>query len=199
MNPAPTCKTATNRWMERSFAVASHVFAMLGFVFIGLGLFGFQAALDQTISGRIATRGMVVTWLGVGLALPYYAAETLGLNVIAQRSLDTGDPTLLDLVGLFRLGTVPLTMFAVGLVLLGLGSVLIAGAILRSGVLPRRSGVLFAVGSVLLIPQFLAPQFVRMVHGAGVAVGCLWMAWALHTADPLSAGSSGESPASGGR
>jgi hypothetical protein len=63
--------------------------------------------------------------------------------------------------------------------LLGVGAVLAAVAIWRSGVLPRSSGILFAVGFALFIPQFYLPPAGRIAHGVLVAAGSIWLALAL--------------------
>ena len=46
----------------------------------------------------------------------------------------------------------------------------------RSGVLSRPSGVPFALGFALYIPQFFGNQPIRVAHGLLVAAGCLWLA-----------------------
>ena len=50
-----------------------------------------------------------------------------------------------------------MTIFGVGLVLLAVGAVLVAVAVWRSGVLPRWSGIGYAVGFGLFLPQFFGP------------------------------------------
>jgi hypothetical protein len=70
--------------------------------------------------------------------------------------------------------------------LLGVGAVLVAIAIWRSGVLPRSSGIPFAIGLALFIPQFSTPPAVRTGHGVLVAAGCRWIAlvlWRARAAD----------------
>ena len=67
-------------------------------------------------------------------------------------------------------------MFGVGLLLLGVSAVMAAIAIWRSGVLPRWSGVPFALAFALYIPQFFGNQPIRVAHGLLVAIGCLWIA-----------------------
>jgi hypothetical protein len=67
------------------------------------------------------------------------------------------------------------------------GAVLAAVAIWRSGVLPRSSGVLFAVGFALFVPQFFTPPAVRIAHGVLVAAGSIWVAMALWQANQAQA------------
>ncbi|MEV5555111.1 hypothetical protein AB0L44_15785 [Nonomuraea wenchangensis] len=155
--------------------VAGHAAAMAGFVLLALALLG----LHQVLGDRLSLRAAVVTWLGAGLTLPYYGAEDFGLNVIAQRSLRDGTPALMELAEEFRYGPVAVTMFAAGLVLLGVGTALAAVAVWRSAALPRWSAVPLAVGFALFIPQFFGPYSLRIAHGALILAGALWPALAL--------------------
>ncbi|MEV4089424.1 hypothetical protein AB0J43_55090 [Nonomuraea fuscirosea] len=155
--------------------VTGHAAAMVGFILLGLGALG----LAQVLGDRLSLRAAVVTWIGAGLTLPYYGAEDFGLNVIARRSLRDGAPALMELAEEFRYGPVAVTMFAGGLVLLGVGTVMAALAIWRSGTLPRWSGVPLALGFALFIPQFFGPYPLRVAHGALILVGGLWTAAAL--------------------
>jgi hypothetical protein len=51
----------------------------------------------------------------------------------------------------------------------------LAMTIWHSTVLPRRSGIPFALGMALFIPQFYAPAAVRIAHGVLVAAGLVWI------------------------
>jgi len=126
----------------------------------------------------------VTAWIGAGLTLPYYGAEDFALNAIATKAKQGQDLDLLDLVHAIRFQPTAATTFAIGLMLLGVGGVLVAIAIWRSGVLPRSSGIPFAVGLALFIPQFYTPPAVRIGHGVLVAAGCLWIAFVLWRATP---------------
>ncbi|MFC5822529.1 hypothetical protein [Nonomuraea insulae] len=155
--------------------VAGHAAAMAGFILIGLAVLG----LHQVLGDRLSLRAAVVTWIGAGLTLPYYGAEDFGLNVIARRSLRDGAPALMELAEEFRYGPVAVTMFAAGLALLGVGLVMAAVSIWRSGTLPKWSGLALALGFALFIPQFFGPYPLRVAHGALILVGGLWTAAAL--------------------
>ncbi len=168
--------TDTAATMAGSAWLVSHLFAVAGFVLLGLGLLGLYLRLQPTAGEALALRGVVAVGLGAGIALPYYGAETFGLRLIAQRSLDHGDPSLLELADRFHSGTLETTWFGAGLLLLGLGAVLVAVAVARSGVLHPWSAVPLALGYVLLVPQFFLAQPVRMVHGVIVAAGAIWLA-----------------------
>jgi hypothetical protein len=150
--------------------VAAHLFAMIGFILVPLGLYSLLSTIPTL---RLA---LVTTWLGAGLVLPYYGAEDFALHVVGQRSLDTGDPGLTELGDAFRFHPVAATTFVLGLLLLAVGGVLTAVAISRSGRLAKWSGVPLAAGFVLFFPQFYTPIEVRTAHGALMAIGCVWIA-----------------------
>ena len=159
--------------------VAAHVFAMVGFILVALGLLGLWNAVRRTRAERLALAAVVTTWIGVGLTLPYYGAEDFGLNAIARKAAEGQVSDLLGLVEAVRFSPVPITTFGLGLLLLAAGAVLAAVASWRSGVLARSSGILFAAGFVLFLPQFFTPPAVRIAHGVLVAAGSIWLAVAL--------------------
>ena len=159
--------------------VAAHLFAMVGFILVALGLLGLWNALSRTRAERLALGAVVTTWIGVGLTLPYYGAEDFGLNAIARKAAEGQVSDLLGLVEAVRFSPVPITTFGLGLLLLAAGAVLAAVATWRSGVLARSSGILFAAGFALFLPQFFTPPAVRIAHGVLVAAGSIWLAVAL--------------------
>lgn len=155
--------------------VASHAFAMAGFVLAALGLL----ALRDAVTGRLATAATVTTWAGAGLVLPYYGAEDFGLHALARRYADGERFDLLAAVDAVRYQPVAATMFGVGLLALAAGGVLAALAVRRSGTMSRHGGLLFGLGLLLFLPQFFTPAPVRVAHGALLAAGCVWLAAAL--------------------
>jgi len=165
--------------------VASHLFAMLGFLLVPLGLLAFAPA------------AAVTTWIGAGLTLPYYGAEDFGLNAVGRRA-GAGDRfDVLALVDAVRYGPVAATMFAVGLLTLAVGAILAAVAVWRSGTLPRWAGVPFALGFALFIPQFYAPAAVRIAHGVLLGAGLVWLGVTVGRAAPRSVPAAAGSPRSG--
>jgi succinate dehydrogenase hydrophobic anchor subunit len=146
------------RAMSSGAWVAAHLFAMVGSTLVALGLLAVWNAVSRTRADRLALAAVVIVWIGVGLTLPYFGAEDFGLNAIARKAAEGQVADLLGLVDAVRFSPVPATTFAVGLLLLGAGAVLAALAIWRSGVLPRSSGILFAAGFVLFLPQFFMPR-----------------------------------------
>ncbi len=155
--------------------IGAHVLAMLGFILLTLGLFGLYICLHETTVQRFAFRGLVLSWLGTGLTLPFYGAEAFGLHVIGQEAVKQHSVTLVSLANDVRFGP-GFVMILAGLVLLALGSIMAAIAVWKSRTMPKWSGIPFALGFLLYLPQYVGTQQIRVAHGLLVAVGCVWMA-----------------------
>jgi hypothetical protein len=164
----------------RAFAsfswVLAHSLAMVAFVLLALGLLGLYLRLQQTTAEHRAIQALVLSWIGVGLTLPYYGAETFGLHAIGQEATREMNPALLSIVNSVRLQE-GLVFFIPGLVLLATGIVLFAIAIWKSNILPIWSGIPLAVGFALYIPQFFEPQSIRVAHGLLITIACVLMGW----------------------
>jgi hypothetical protein len=78
-----------------------------------------------------------------------------------------------------RYDPVAITAFGAGLLLLGIGGVLVAVAVWRSGTLPRAAGIAFGAGFGLFLPRFFTPGPVRIAHGVLVMIGAIWLGIAL--------------------
>ncbi len=173
--------------MSSTAWVVAHLFAMVGLILLPLGLLALVGVLAKTRSGPLSLWATVVTWIGAGLTLPYYGAEDFGLHAISGPKGSASQ--LLDLIDAIRYQPVAITIFGTGLILLATGSILTAVAVWRSGVLPRWSGVPFALGFVLFLPQFFTPAPVRIAHGVLMAVGLILLATAIwRVADSASLG-----------
>jgi hypothetical protein len=164
--------------MQSGAWVAAHLFGMLGFILVSLGVLALRDRLAGTPGHTAAGLAVVTTWLGTGLTLPYFGAEDFALHAIAGRAAG-GSIDLLDLVEAVRFGPVAVTTFGLGLLLLAVGGVLVAVAVARSGALPRLRGVLYGVGFVLFLPQFYTPPAARIAHGVLLGAGAVWLAVAL--------------------
>ena len=163
--------------MSSTAWVSAHFFAMLGFILMPLGLLALRAALVATRAEPLALTATVLAWIGSGLVLPYYGAEDFGLHAIAGSAGHRAD--LLSLVHAVRYQPLAMTIFAAGLLLLAAAAIMAATAVWRSHVLPRTSGILFATGLALFLPQFFSPAPVRMAHGILLAAGSIVLAGAL--------------------
>ncbi|HJP80736.1 MAG TPA: hypothetical protein VJ914_41090 [Pseudonocardiaceae bacterium] len=163
------------RAMSSTLWIVAHLFAVGGFILFGLGILAIHSATRRARGGPIALRSLVVTWVGIGLLLPYYGAEVFGLHAISGQAWNDRNEALLHLVDTVRYNPAAITMFGLGLVLLAAGAVMAARALSRSSVMMPFGGAVFALGFVLYLPQFFAPGPVRMVHGLIVLIGC-WLA-----------------------
>nr|WP_314144633.1 hypothetical protein [uncultured Rhodococcus sp.] len=136
--------------------VLSHTFAMLGFIALGLTVL---------YAGRRSDLAVVTTWIGVGLVLPYYGAETFALHALGVDAARNANPGLIDLADPIRYSLVQSVMFGLGLVLIAVGLVAFA--------LRNRYAAVLAAGFVLFLPQFYTPPAVRIAHGVLIAVGAI--------------------------
>jgi hypothetical protein len=155
--------------------ILAHVLAILGFILLTLGLFSLYISLQQTSAERLAFLALILSWIGVGLTLPFYGGEAFGLHAIGQEAIRQQSSALLNMANDVRSGA-GLVMGLAGLMLLAAGTVMAAIAVWRSSTLPKWSGIPFTLGFALYIPQFFGTQPIRVAHGMLVAVGCLWMA-----------------------
>ena len=180
--------------MSSSAWVAAHLFAMLSLILLPLGLLSLCRLTEGHRGFGLSLAGTVLIWLGAGLALPYYGAEDFALHALASKVHSGISLDLLDLVNAIRFGAVAATTFAIGLLLLGVGGVLVAISIWRGDLLPRISGVPLAIALLLLIPQFYLPGWARIAHGVLVALALLWLAITLWRAAPSEESRTGDSP-----
>ncbi|QKW40901.1 hypothetical protein HUT06_36485 [Actinomadura sp. NAK00032] len=149
--------------MGSSAWVVSHFFAMVGLVLVPLALLGLRHI--------VGIRPVAVMWVGAGLTLPYYGAEDFGLHAAA-----TEGTNLLAVADAVRYNPVAITSFAVGLLTLAVGAVLVAVAVWRSADVNKYGALAFAAGFVLFLPQFFTPGPVRIAHGVLMLVGLVWLA-----------------------
>lgn len=165
-------------WASAGWSVA-HISAIVGLILIPLGYGAIRGFLDGTPQEGTAHLAAIVGYIGSGLTISYYGAETYGLKAIGERALADGDPSLTDVGNDFRLDPTAMTVFALGLLLVAVAAVLASIAVWRSGSLPRWSAVPLAALLVIMLPQFFFPQAGRVVWGVLVAVSALWLAAAL--------------------
>lgn len=162
--------------------VLAHSLALAGFIALGLGLLGLYQLLVVTPGRPWAAWGMALSWIGIGGTIAYYGAEVFGLHGVGEEAIAENNPALMSIVDHIR-WEAGLFWVLGGLALLGIGVILVAVAVWRSGRLVRWSGVLLAVAFALYIPQYAAPQSIRVAHGALILVGALVLAWALLAAE----------------
>ena len=164
--------------LQGAEAFASFSWVLVAFVLLALGLLGLYIRLQETNVERRTIRALVLIWIGVGLTLPYYGAETFGLHAIGQEAIKENNPALLSLVNSVRFGDA-IVFFIPGLLFLAAGTILFAIAIWRSSNLPSWIGLSFAVGFALYIPQFFEPQSIRVAHGLLITIARMLIAWSM--------------------
>ena len=133
--------------------LASHMLAMMAFTLLPMGLLGLQRSLLGTSAERLLFVALVLGIIGTGFTLPFYGGEAYGLHALGQEALRQRSDSLLGLVEVIRSGP-GLVMFLAGLLLLAASAIATATALWRSDCYTKASGVPFAVGMSLYIPQF---------------------------------------------
>lgn len=155
--------------------LAAHMLAIVAFTLLPLGLLGLQRSLLATSAERLLFVAVVPSMIGTGFTLPFYGGEAYGLHALGQEALRQHSASPLGLAEVIRSGP-GLAMFLAGLLLLAASAIATAAALWRSCRYPKASGVPFAIGMCLYIPQFFGAQPLRVAHGLLVAVDCMWIA-----------------------
>jgi len=158
--------------------VLAHSLAIAAFILLTLGFLGLYIHLKETRVERHAMVALVLIWIGVGLTLPYYGAETFGLHALGQEALTQNSTELLSLANSVRWQE-GIVFIGSGLLLLAAGTSVFAVAIWKSGFPPRWSGIPLAIGFALYLPQFGTPQEIRVTHGLLIMVACILIAWSI--------------------
>ncbi|NLG55338.1 MAG: hypothetical protein GX542_06775 [Rhodococcus sp.] len=163
-------KTGDDAQMAQAFAdplwVFSHLLGMIAWVTLTVAV---VLAVD-TATRRFAKPAWLIG-LGAAALLPYYGAETFALHVLGQDA-EHGDLTSIAAVAAaIREQAVATTLFGVGFVLIAIGGVLLAVDTWRS-VAVRWAGIPLAVLLCLYLPQFFAPDAVRIGHGIALGIAC---------------------------
>jgi hypothetical protein len=173
---------ASSRW------VVAHSLGIAAFILLAAGLFAVYEHIQDTAAHRTARSGLLLSWIGAGLVLPYYGAEVFGLHAAGQQGLTTGDTGTFDtLIHAIRWET-GIWFIIAGLLLLAAGTITFAVAVWRSGTLARWSAIPLAALMTLYIPQFAASQPIRVTYGILLAGACLTLAWAARSAPTVPQG-----------
>ncbi|MDH6286578.1 hypothetical protein [Rhodococcus opacus] len=150
--------------------LVAHLAAVGGFIAFGLALVALSGLLKGTGGERAAVVAVAASWIGIGLTLPYYGAETFALHALGGSDLDENAVT--TLTESVRMGAAQATLFATGLLLVAVGAAAAAVAIARSRLLAGWVGIPMAVGFALFIPQFYVAAPLRIGHGVLIGFGC---------------------------
>lgn len=171
-------KSGSLEEMATAFAspgwVLAHLLGMAGWVLLtAMAISWHPGQVDQVRQGR-SRRAAWLLGLGTALVLPYYGAETFALHALGAEAVTTGDTSMVRMEETIRYAPVPVTMFALGLILLGVGVALLARAAASR---QRPAAVATAALVALYLPQFFLPAPGRVLHGLLLAAALAW--WAL--------------------
>ncbi|KAB1648039.1 hypothetical protein F8O04_09905 [Pseudoclavibacter endophyticus] len=133
-------------------------------------------ALALALRARGARRSELGAWVGTGLLLPFYGAETFGLHAIGTHATISGADDLWQLADGVRNQPVALACFALGLLALAAVGVGVAVSSWRSGAVTRIAAIIVAAGLVTYLPQYFLPETGRVIHGVALGIGLLLLA-----------------------
>ena len=172
--PEPTLRAASGPFTSAPWLLA-HSIAMLAFVLLMCGTLALYARLANGEREAVALWGLVSSLTGIALIMPMLGVETHIMPLVGTLYL-SGTTGIAPIVGQIYLGPA-IAVFLLGLLLLAIGSICFAVAVWRTRVLPRWSGVIYAVGLALWFPPF--SRAVRVVDGVLIGVGGIWLACGL--------------------
>ena len=165
---------ASDRW------VVAHLCGIVAIGLLAPALWGLRSVLAPAAPRRTLDLLASATGLvGAGgfLAALFFGAEMFGIQAVARAATAAPDAAatgFLDVVTDLRTGPLAVTLFGAGLVLLAAGGLVTAVALRRVAgwwlVAP------FALGLVLLLPQFWGGPSLRVAHGVLLGAGCALLA-----------------------
>jgi hypothetical protein len=155
--------------------LVAHLSAIVAFAALLLAATGTYAQVPvRPRTGRVAWLLLVV---GVCLILPFYGAEAYGLHALGEAAVQADVPRAGDIVDIASLvrGGVGLAVFVAGAACLAAGGVVGIGAT-DPRTLRRWGTAVAGLALLLLIPQFLLDQPLRVAHGLLYLTGCALLA-----------------------
>lgn len=181
--PAPD--DLATAWASDAWVLA-HLFGIAGLGLLAPALLGLRRLLTDRADGRGATLltwATALAWIGAAGASLLYGAEMFGIRTFAEASLRRGDASLLDEVTVLREQPMSVLLFGIGLLLVAVAGVLAALAMFRARVQWAWTGIVFAAGLVLVLPQFFTEPAGRIAHGILFGIGGLLVAFAVTRLD----------------
>ena len=176
----PSSGDLADAWASDAWVFA-HLAGIAALGLLAPALLGLRRLLAGQ-GGRGATLltwATALAWVGAFGASLLYGAEMFGIRTFAEASLRRGDASLLDEVQVLREQPVSVLLFGVGLLLIAAAGVLASIALFRARTRWAWTGVVFAAGLVLVLPQFFTPPAMRTAHGVLFGIGCLLVAFAV--------------------
>jgi uncharacterized membrane protein len=153
----------------------AHYLALVGFVLLLGALPALHARLSAAGVETRSRRATLLSTVGVALILPTLGVELYALPAIGRIYL-AGNVSIAPTVSLIYIGGATLVML-LGLLLLAIGAIMLATAVVRSRALPRWAGVVYAIGLAGWCPLF--PPLLRFADGLLIGIGGIGLAWAL--------------------
>ena len=161
--------------------VVSGYLYLAGLICLLFGLLALYAILARTSAASWAGRGMILSLLGIALALPAFGITRLGDTVLADVYLDghTGVGAAMGLLTDTTLTYRTAIYFGVFVLVSLAGAIAYAVAVWRSGNLPKWAGVLVGLG--FWLSMTLSPG-IAWVGALCLVVGGVWLARSLSQA-----------------
>ena len=172
------------RFVGSTSYLVDHIFGAIGGAVLAiLGVFALGAYLANSRAGRLGLAAMVMTVVGHALGLVIGAISTFATNAVGRAYLAGSK----DIIQAVEFSSSMMVIYALCILLLFVGSVLLGVAVWRSGTLPKWAGAIWvasalmfyllgAVAGILTTGSSLTTQ---PVGGWLIAVSGAWMAYSV--------------------
>jgi hypothetical protein len=160
-----------------------HIFGAIGGAVLAiLGVFALGAYLANSRAGRLGLTAMVMTVVGQALGLVIGSVSTFALNAIGRAYL-AGMKSIMQV----EFASSMTVIYALAILLMFVGSVLLGVAVWRSETLPKWAGaiwvasslVFYLLGAVAGILTTGASLPTQPVGGLLIAISGGWIAWSV--------------------
>ncbi|HET7479354.1 MAG TPA: hypothetical protein VFJ72_07545 [Rubrobacteraceae bacterium] len=169
------------RFVGSTYYLLTHVFGSVGSALLAIfGVMALGAYLAKSRAGRLGLVAMVVTVLGQALSLVIGGVSTFALNAIGRAYL-SGTKDVMQL----EFSSAMSVLFALAILLLIVGNVLLGVAVWRSGALPKWTGTIwvasalmfYVLGAVLGMATTGSSLPTQPVGGLLMVISGVWIAW----------------------
>ena len=154
---------------------------IVAFTLLPFGILTLYAYLAKSHTERWTFVAMILLLAALGPFQAFTGVGAFAFSAASQVYLQGNQGALDVLAALVQGPSVPFGLF--GVLLLVLGSIVLALAIWRSGSLPKWAGVMYALGFLLFIVAVSSPSSVqkvfRIVDGLLGGIGGIWLAWSI--------------------
>src|SRR5215212_6017128 len=168
------------RFVGSSYYLLTHVFGSIGSALLAVfGVFALGAYLANGRAGRLGLVAMVITVVGQALSLVIGGVSTFASNAIGRAYL-AGTEEVMRL----EFPTAMTVLFALAILLLVVGNVLLGVAVWRSETLPKWAGAIwvasallfYVLGAVLGMATTGSSLLTQPVGGGLMVIGGGWIA-----------------------